>query len=735
MAAPSGNDLWFSSNYRRFGTGTSMFSSRVIGQITPAGAVTAYPVTSPGTDLNAITAGPDGNVWFTDLASQVGKVEIATATAPPSADLSVAGLLVSPPLIPVHGTLTYRLAVANAGPSSASGVTVTLPLAPAFVYVGPTDAASGFTYVDNTVTYTRPSDLPLTGTLPLTLTIPIRADVAGVTPSFRASVKSDLADNNSGDNTVTLPTVNVTAAATASLAVYGKSTLTTVRVNDPLIYVIRVTNSGQSTLTDIGVGVPLPANVHFDGGSSGVRLVHDARNNTDTVTFTQASLPVPVGYFSFYFSVHATAAGSVPALVASATSPTTGLGSFTIPAVVVSPAVVTAQGADLKLTIAGPTGPVAVGDQVTYTITIQNVGNATATGVRFRKTSTGLRLISYVPANHSRLPDLAAHATTTVTVHARAGSASTALNAVVTCNAPQVNVNVDNQATFTTHGVQHPDLTVSLELRNTKNNPTTFLRAGDVNYYLIYVKNNGPATLNSDPNSSTTGVQVTDLLPTGLDVISVRLNGVLIPSPKPGQPGNGQVVVNPGTLHTGDEAKIVIQVRARVDLFANALRQNFTAAATKTSFDNAVTATFRPSPQDANLSAADSSATGSISLSDSGFGRGPDNFIYYIFTSILKRNPTAAELFFWSGDLVSLDVLHPKVNTQTPKDILHLVYPDANEGNLIQTFWNNFASERSKLPAGKNPVDLNAIGDFAHLERVANDKTDLKNIIEGYTHY
>ncbi len=52
-AGPDGN-LWFTER-----------SSRKIGRITTAGVITESPP-NPGTTPNEITAGPDGNLWFTE---------------------------------------------------------------------------------------------------------------------------------------------------------------------------------------------------------------------------------------------------------------------------------------------------------------------------------------------------------------------------------------------------------------------------------------------------------------------------------------------------------------------------------------------------------------------------------------------------------------------------------------------------------------------------------------------
>jgi streptogramin lyase len=61
-AGPDGN-LWFTEP-----------DANQIGMITPGGQITEYPVPTPNSRPSGITAGPDGNVWFTELGSnQIGE--------------------------------------------------------------------------------------------------------------------------------------------------------------------------------------------------------------------------------------------------------------------------------------------------------------------------------------------------------------------------------------------------------------------------------------------------------------------------------------------------------------------------------------------------------------------------------------------------------------------------------------------------------------------------------------
>ncbi len=53
-AGPDGN-LWFTE-----------LNGNKIGRITPAGAISEFPIPTPGSGPFGITAGPDGNLWFTE---------------------------------------------------------------------------------------------------------------------------------------------------------------------------------------------------------------------------------------------------------------------------------------------------------------------------------------------------------------------------------------------------------------------------------------------------------------------------------------------------------------------------------------------------------------------------------------------------------------------------------------------------------------------------------------------
>src|SRR2546427_4600664 len=62
-AGPDGN-LWFTE-----------FSSNSIGRITTSGIITEFPIPTTNSGPIRITAGPDGNLWFTEnFGNKIGRI-------------------------------------------------------------------------------------------------------------------------------------------------------------------------------------------------------------------------------------------------------------------------------------------------------------------------------------------------------------------------------------------------------------------------------------------------------------------------------------------------------------------------------------------------------------------------------------------------------------------------------------------------------------------------------------
>jgi serine/threonine protein kinase/streptogramin lyase len=75
-AGPDGN-LWFTISLllNNVNSNTNQLIGSKIGRITPSGTVTEFSVPTALSDPQGITAGPDGNLWFTEnFANQIGRI-------------------------------------------------------------------------------------------------------------------------------------------------------------------------------------------------------------------------------------------------------------------------------------------------------------------------------------------------------------------------------------------------------------------------------------------------------------------------------------------------------------------------------------------------------------------------------------------------------------------------------------------------------------------------------------
>ena len=68
-AGPDGN-LWFTECV----SNSSGCTKSQIGRITPTGQFTEFPLPNPNSNPGSITAGPDGNLWFTEAAGRIGRI-------------------------------------------------------------------------------------------------------------------------------------------------------------------------------------------------------------------------------------------------------------------------------------------------------------------------------------------------------------------------------------------------------------------------------------------------------------------------------------------------------------------------------------------------------------------------------------------------------------------------------------------------------------------------------------
>ncbi|HWP45948.1 MAG TPA: FG-GAP-like repeat-containing protein [Candidatus Limnocylindrales bacterium] len=419
-------------------------------------------------------------------------------TVDPTADLSVTQLDIPDP-VTVGANLTYLLTVTNQGPSQATGVTLTDMLPPNITFVSVTTSQGNCSLtigvnctlntlaVGATATVTILVKPPTAGTITNTVTV--------------ASLVFDpvLTNNTNSQNT------EVTAA---NLTITSSDSPDPVTIGAGLTYTLQVTNNGPSaatgvTLTDIlPVGVTLVSATPDQGSCTGVTPVSCALgtlNNGATATVTLVmNAPTATGTITNTATVASNEFD--PNLSDNTTSQDT----------TVNPA------ADLMVTQSDSPDPVAVGNNVTYTITVTNNGPSVATGVTLTDTlPAGVLFVSATLSSGNcngtgpvicSLGTLAKGASITIALVVKSTTTGSISNTVrITGNETDPNTANNSQITSTL-------VTLATDLAITQADSPDPVLVGTNLSYTITVINNGP--------SAATGVTLTDTLPSGMTFIS-----------------------------------------------------------------------------------------------------------------------------------------------------------------------------------------------------------------------
>jgi uncharacterized repeat protein (TIGR01451 family) len=491
--------------------GTSVFTLKlIVDPATAAGTV----LTNNVTVSSATTSDPNsGN----DSGS-------ATTTVAASADVSVTKVDTPDP-VNAGNQITYTLTVTNAGPSNATSVTLTdaIPagttlafLAAPGAWVCPLPPLSG------PVVCTHAS-LPV-GVSNFTLKVIVDpAIAAGTVLTNNITVSATSSDPNSGNDSANATT---TVATSADLSVTKVDTPDPVTAGNNLTYTITVNNAGPSNASTVALADTLPAGTTFVSLSNpGWSCTSPAVGGTGTVNCSIATMAPGSAVFTLVVNVNAsTAAGTVLTNTATATSttsdPNTGNESGTATTTV-------ASSADLSVTKVDTPDPVTAGNNLTYTITVNNAGPSNASTVSLTDT---------VPAN-----------TTFVSLSSpggwTCGTPAVGGTGLITCTNPSmtagnavftlvVNVNgatiagtvITNTATVTSttsdpstgneSGVATTTVgTGSADLSVTKTDTPDPVAAGSSITYTITVNNAGPsaattATLNDAVPTNTTFVSL-----------------------------------------------------------------------------------------------------------------------------------------------------------------------------------------------------------------------------------
>ena len=420
------------------------------------------------------------------------------------------------------GTFDYQLVVTNAGPSEATGISVTDTL-PAGITLAETvpgctpGAGSG-----GTITCTIAA-LGAGKSHPINLNVKAALNAAKTAPTNVASVTSETHDPNMSNNTAS---ATVGIGEVANLSLLKSVAPLTANVGGLVTYTYRVTNNtpaGEEETPAAALGTtggvvtdPLPAGLEFVSSSS-------CTEASGTVTCHVGPVKQPeIVTASFTARVTSAAAGETITNRASVETEAVGeefpkLADFEPNDNSDAATLVVGPQADLALTKTVSNSNPRTDDEVDYTLTASNAGPDEATGVTIRDSlPAGLDFIDASPGCDNAagvvtcgVGSLASGAQASVTIKAQTTSAvagsSVSNSATVSGNQEDPNP-ANNEASATINVAP----LVDLKLTKTASNPSPTV-GGPVSYTLTLL-NNGP--------SPATGVTISDPLPGGLAFVS-----------------------------------------------------------------------------------------------------------------------------------------------------------------------------------------------------------------------
>lgn len=436
-----------------------------------------------------------------------------------AADLSLTKVT-SNPTPNIGENVTFTITLSNAGPASATGVSVAdlLPAGLTYVSANPSQG----TYNNTTGVWSVGSlGSGTNATLQVTATV---ATAGAKTNTAQVSASAQFDPDSTPNNSV------ATEDDQASVTVTPSSTdLSIVKTDSPdpaiagtnLTYAIAVTNTG-ATATNVTMSDPLPAGTTFQSitSPSGWTCTTPAVGSNGTVSCNATSLAVGTSNFTVVVRVAPNTANnsnlSNTATVSSATSDTNTSNNSSTQSTTIQ------QSADLRLTkVSTPASP-AVGETFNYTITVTNDGPSIATNVRVRDAlPLGIGYVLNTPSQGTYDPlgtqvwnvgTLNPGASATLTIQAIRNSAASTVNTAEVIGADQNDpdsphnnqvVGEDDQDSVTV-----PNQAVDLAVTKTVNNATASV--GQNVTFTISVTNPAVSTITA------TNVGITDVLPQGL---------------------------------------------------------------------------------------------------------------------------------------------------------------------------------------------------------------------------
>ncbi|HUQ39858.1 MAG TPA: hypothetical protein VM030_06855, partial [Acidimicrobiales bacterium] len=472
----------------------------------PAGATNGSTIVNSVTGTTATSEDTSNNTAST------------TATVAASANLGLAKSITS--AVVAGSQVTSTVQVSNAGPNTASSLSLTDVIAAPATFVSATSPTAGVSCGGvaiggtGTVTCTLATLAPASS-FTVTVTVLLPAGATG-TYTNTASVTSAATDSVPANNSATA-SAPITAAADMGIVKSGPATVVP---GTTASYTITATNAGPSDAQSVVISDSLPSGTTFVSLAepSGWTCAKPAVGSSGLVSCSRATMAPSTAVFTLVVSIGSGVTGSVAnnATVASSTTdPVPANGSSTSTGSV-------SVLADLAITKLDSPDPVLAGGQIAYAITATNNGPSDAPAATVTDVlPTGTTFVSLDATGWACTQPAVGSAGTVSCTRALASGASApiALTVAVAGTAKDAIANTAsvadatvtdpapaNNSASTTTGVTTSDVSV------TKTAPAT-VTAGGTLTWTIHVLDAGP--------SAATAVTLADTLPAGTTFVSL----------------------------------------------------------------------------------------------------------------------------------------------------------------------------------------------------------------------
>jgi len=549
----------------------------------PAGSSVTYTVnatiasSATGNLTNTATVTAPVGVTDPNLANNSAT---DTDTLTPQADLSITKTDGAASEVP--GTsVTYTIVATNNGPSDANGVSVADTFPGILTGVTFNSVAAGGATGNTAAGAGNINDslnMPAGSSVTYTVTATISASATGnlvntATVTAPGGVTDPTPGNNSATDTDTLtPQADLSITKTDGAANEVPGT--------PVTYTITVTNNGPSDASGVSVGDTFPgilSGVTFTSVAAG-----GATGNTNGAGNISNTLNMPTGS-----SVTYTATGNI---AASATGNLSNTATVTAPGGVTDPTSgnnsatdtdTLTPSADVTVTKTDSPDPVIAGNNITYTITLNNNGPSDAVSLSLSDavpanttfvsatTAAGWTRTDAVPVGGTGTltftrPSLATGVSSifTVVVKVNAGTlnGTTITNTANVASATADPTPGNNSANATTLVQNGADLAINKTVA-----PTGPNGAGSNVTYTIVVTNNGPSPANS--------VTFTDVVPAGTGRVSQSNPAGWTCNTIPAG-SNGTITCTKSSMANGETATLTVVASINCNVPNNAVISN-----------------------------------------------------------------------------------------------------------------------------------------------------------------